>query len=198
MKAFGQYSDQELLTLTNEEINDAIRITAIERGIKPPISLSEAIHRSEWRGFEFNGDGMTFFRVRSTVGYSESASPFCYLTEEAARASTIGMFAVKDEGYGPNAKKVVHEVEPSIERVFVPSQASRSKALKFEEYYQDDKDFDAVVTECTDRLSKARQDDYNKRVYGERKKEYMRLAGGNEEIAKAFWAKAERTDWPVE
>jgi hypothetical protein len=42
-----------------------------------------------------------------------------------------------------------------------------------------------------------RQQAYNAKVRAERKAEYLRLAGGNEEIAKNFWAKAEGTAWPT-
>ena len=32
----------------------------------------------------------------------------------------------------------------------------------------------------------------------EKKAEYLRLAGGNEEIAKGFWSKVEKTEWPID
>ena len=52
MKPFSQLTRNETLDLTNEELNDAIRLEAIDRGIKPPITLSEALRRSEWRGYK--------------------------------------------------------------------------------------------------------------------------------------------------
>ncbi len=36
MKPFSQLTRNETIDLTNEELNDAIRLEAIERGIKPP------------------------------------------------------------------------------------------------------------------------------------------------------------------
>ena len=60
-----------------------------------------------------------------------------------------------------------------------------------------DPDFAGAIRDlCLELHSNIRQEYYNAGVRLELRKEYLRLAGGNEEVAKAFWAKAEGTAWP--
>ena len=51
-KRFADYTDAELIGIDNETLNIAIRVEAINRGIKPPITLSEALRQSEWVGYQ--------------------------------------------------------------------------------------------------------------------------------------------------
>lgn len=190
MKKFSDYTDPELLTLGNDQINDAIRLEAIDRGIKPPVTLSEALRRSEWRGYKKPAEAIRVFRIR--VGYTQS--DFGWLDEQKATAAFEGLVELKDNYSRGYKLQVAGEVR--IETVFVGTDPEQSKAAKFEEYAQDDTEFDKIAEECMERLSKVRQADYNKRVNGERRAEYMRLANGDEQIARNFWAKAERTAWP--
>ena len=62
-KAFSQYTDAELLVIDNTDLDDAIRIESIQRGIKPPLTLSEAPKRSEWRGFEMPSQATPVWRI---------------------------------------------------------------------------------------------------------------------------------------
>ncbi len=190
MKAFAQLTRSEVLNLTNEELNDAIRLEAIERGLKPPITLSEALRRSEWRGYTKPAEALKVFALR--VGYYRSE--FAWLDEAKAHAALEGLVKV-EKNYQPSGFKIV-TAEAAVETVWIGVDASESKAAKFEEYSQDDKEFNQVRDLCLEVYSNIRQEHYNAGVRLERRTEYLRLAGGNEEVAKAFWAKAERTEWP--
>ena len=53
-----------------------------------------------------------------------------------------------------------------------------------------------LLDECENDLSGIRQEEYNAKVNATKRAEYLRLAGNDEAIAKAFWAKTEKTDWP--
>ena len=112
-KRFAEYTDAELIGINNETLNIAIRVEAIQRGIKPPITISEALRQ-------------------------------------------------------------------------------------FEEFFEDDTEFQKVVDECLERHSQVRQAAYNAKVRSEKRAEYLRLAGGDETIARAFWAKTEGTEFPTE
>jgi len=192
MKPFSQLSRNEILDLTNEELNDAIRLEAIERGIKPPITLSEALRRSEWRGYQRPAEAIKVFCIRS--GYHRSE--FAWLDEAKAQAALDGLVKV-EKTYNPEGDKIT-SAEISIETVLIGVDRGKNKAAKFEEYYQDDTKFNEVIDFCLERYQAMRQQAYNARVRAERKSEYLRLAGGNEEIAKNFWAKAEGTPWPTD
>lgn len=190
-KRFSELSDEALIDITNEELDVAIRIEAIERGIKPPITLSDALKRSEWRGFQFHGDSLEVFEI--TCEYHNSG--IGYLDKASAERALQGMVRIEYSTYStPNTKLSNKDFAITSRRIH--DGASLQKASKFEEYYQDDKAFNAVVDECLARHSKVRQSEYNRRVRAERKAEYLRLANGDEEIARRFWLKSEGTDWP--
>ena len=192
MKPFPQLTRSEVLNLTNEELNDAIRLEAIERGIKPPITMSEALRRSEWRGYSKPAEAIKVFALR--VGYYRSE--FAWLDEAKAHAALEGLVKV-EKNYKPEGFRIA-AADAAVEVVWIGVDAAESKAAKFEEYSQDDEKFNEVRDLCLELYSSIRQSDYNARVRAERKTEYLRLAGGSEEIAKAFWAKAEGTPWPLE
>lgn len=191
MKPFPQLTRSEVLNLTNEELNDSIRLEAIERGIKPPITLSEALRRSEWRGYQKPAEAIKVFRLRQ--GYY--TSDFGWLDEAKAQAALDGLVKIEKVNYKDESLKIGRP-EVTVETVWVGVDPADLKAAKFEEYLQDDAEFDKVRDLCLDLYSAIRQEAYNARVRAERKAEYLRLAGNNEEIAKAFWAKAEGTAWP--
>jgi hypothetical protein len=193
MKPFFQLSRNEILDLNNEELNDAIRLEAIDRNIKPPITLSEALRRSEWRGYQKPGEAIKVFRLRQ--GWY--TTDFGWLDEAKAVAALDGLVKIEKIGYKDDNLKIVNS-DVNVETVFVGVSKGESKAAKFMEYFDDTTEFDKVTEECLDKYSAVRQQAYNTKVRAERKAEYIRLAGGNEEIAKNFWAKAEGTSWPTD
>jgi hypothetical protein len=191
MKPFPQLTRSEVLNLTNEELNDAIRLEAIERGIKPPVTLSEALRRSEWRGYQKPAESIKVFCLRA--GYHRSE--FGWLDEAQAQAALEGLVKLERNYSTPEGFKIA-AAEAAVETVWIGVNVGNSKVAKFEEYLQDDEKFNEVRDLCLELYSSIRQQDYNARVRAERRAEYLRLAGGSEEIAKAFWAKAEGTSWP--
>ena len=193
MKPFFQLSRNEILDLNNEELNDAIRLEAIDRNIKPPITLSEALRRSEWRGYQKPGEAIKVFRLRQ--GWY--TTDFGWLDEAKAVAALDGLVKIEKISYKDDNLKIVNS-DVNVETVFVGVSKGESKAAKFMEYFDDTTEFDKVTEECLDKYSAVRQQAYNTKVRAERKAEYIRLAGGNEEIAKNFWAKAEGTSWPTD
>lgn len=195
MKKFSDYTDPELLTLDNQQVNDAIRLEAIDRGIKPPIPLSEALRRSEWKGYVHPGDRVVVYMIRISTQYSnKSDTGFAYLRREDAERALNGTVSVTQD-YTTKAWRM-HDACPDIVEVAIGADASNQKWAKFEEYTQDDTEFDKVAQECVERMSAVSQAAYNKRVNTERRAEYLRLANGDEQIARNFWDKAERTAWP--
>ena len=192
MKPFSQLTRNETIDLTNEELNDAIRLEAIERGMKPPVTLSEALSRSEWRGYTKPAESIKVFTLK--IGYH--SSNFGFLDEKLAERALEGMVCVEENSYSNPRIKITQE-RPEVVTKFVGVEAGSQKAAKFEEYTQDDTEFVKVRDECLEKYSEVRQQAYNAKVRAERKTEYLRLAGGSEEIAKKFWAKAEGTAWPT-
>ena len=193
MKPFFQLSRNEILDLTNEELNDSIRLEAIERSIKPPITLSEALRRSEWRGYQKPAEAIKVFRLRQ--GWY--TTDFGWLDEAKAVAALDGLVKIEKISYKDDNLRVSN-ADVNVETVFVGVSKGESKAAKFMEYFDDSTEFDKVSEECIEKYSAVRQEAYNAKVRAERKAEYLRLAGGNEEVAKNFWSKTEGTTWPTD
>jgi hypothetical protein len=193
MKPFSQLSRNEIIDLTNEDLNDAILLEAIDRGIQPPITLSEALRRSEWRGYTKPAESIKVFTFK--IGYH--SSNFGFLDEKLAEKALEGMVCVEENSYSHPKIKITSDT-PQIVVKYLGVEAGSQKASKFEEFTQDDTEFNKVRDECLEKYSEVRQQAYNARVRSEQKSEYLRLAGGNEEVAKKFWAKTERTEWPTD
>lgn len=200
MKRFNDYTDAELIGLDNATFNDAMRLEAIARGVKPPIPLSEALRSSEWHGYQCPGDAAAVYEIVRPDKYSSvEGSGVAYLSEAAALKAIEGAVSIRNETYGANQGFHFNSGQDwSVRRVPIGSMKSAQAWAKLEAYKEDTSEFDKVVEECTTRWSGVLQAAYDKRVRSERRTEYLRLAAGNEEIAKAFWDKAERTEWPEE
>lgn len=192
MKPYFQHTEEERLQLSNEELCDAIKLEAIERGLKPPIDLSEALSRSEWRGYQAPAKSIPIYTIK--VDRYAGEPKYGYLEKCHAERAMEGMVKLE---FPYNAPARLAVAEPTVEIVAIGVSPATSKGAKFQEYFQDDKDYLKLVEECMDDFSRIRQAAYDAKVRAERKVEYLRLAQGNEEIAKGFWAKAERTEWPA-
>jgi len=192
VKPFNQLTDSEVLNLSNEDLNDAILLEAINRGIQPPITLSEALRRSEWRGYTKPAEAIKVFSFK--IGYH--SSNFAFLDEKLAEKALEGMICIDENSYSYPKIKITSDT-PQIVVKYVGVEAGSQKASKFEEFTQDDTEFNKVRDECLERYSEVRQQAYNAKVRQEKRTEYLRLARGDEEIAKSFWAKVELGEWPV-
>lgn len=191
-KRFCDYADEELLTLNNEQLNDAIRIEAIQRGINPPITLPEALRRSEWRGYQKPAESVKVFAIK--IGYH--TSPFGFLDEKLAERAIEGMVHVEENSYSTPKIKIVYDT-PEVVTKFVGVETGSQKGAKFEEYIGEKvEEFDKLRDECLERFSLVRQTAYNAQVNLTKKAEYLRLANGDDSVARAFWGKVERIVWP--
>lgn len=190
-KRFNDYTDAELLGIDNETLNISIRVEAIQRGVKPPIPISEALRRSEWRGYEKPIEAIKVYRLRQ--GWH--ATDFAWLDESKAQAALEGVVKIEKPTYRDDHLKICTS-DATVEAVWVGVNEGEQKAAKFEEFFEDTTDFDKVCDECLDRLSRVRQEAYDAKVRTEKRAEYLRLAAGDEAIAKAFWGRVEGGEWP--
>lgn len=190
-KRFNDYADADLLGIDNETLNNAIRIEAIQRGVKPPIPISEALRQSEWRGYEKPAEAIKVYRLRQ--GYY--TTDFGWLDESNAQAALDGLVKIEKVGYKDGHLKICAP-DVAVETVWVGVTKAEQKAAKFEEFYEDTTAFDTVRDECLERFAAVRQAAYDAKVRSEKRAEYLRLAGGDEAIAKAFWGRVEGGEWP--
>lgn len=200
IKKFSQYTDAELIDLPPESIEDSIRLEAIDRGIRIPVALSEALRTTEFAGFQRTGDHAAVYEILAPNRWgAPEATGVAYLSEARAEAALEGAVSIRHETYGPDAGPHVNPTSNAwrVAKVCIPSLRAVTLGKHIVPDTQDTKDFDDLAESCLSRIATAKQAAYNARVLAERKAEYLRLANGDEAVAKAFWGKVEQAAWPA-
>lgn len=198
MKRYTEYSAEEKLALSNDELFEAIKIEAIEREIAPPIELSEVLKQTEYSGFSYSPGTTLVYEILVQGSYNQERTGLAFLTEEEAKKAILGGLSVKEDGYGPTKCNKLMGGEISYRATAVGGQKAEFFQSKLEKLVQDNEAFNKVSDECMDDLSSIRQRKYDKQVNSEKRASYLALAKGDVEIARAFWNKAERTEFPSE
>lgn len=194
MKRYTELTKQEKIALSNDGFYDAVKLEAIQRGISPPITLSEALRTLEFRGFNIPPDAVSFYEISIPEEYSNTKETgIAFRTNEEAKRALQGAVCIGRDYGGSNPK--IKNANFSIRETFVTLVSPRCFGAELESFKQDAKPFEALADELSKDWSAVLQEDYNARVNAEKKVQYLALAQGNEEIAKAFWAKAERSEW---
>lgn len=197
MKPFHQLTNEEILALDNAQLTDAIRVGALDRGIEIPITLPDALRTSEWRGYEQPASCVRVY-CPFAGGYDEPRAG--YLSQEEAEKAMRGLVIIGSAYRGGKSVPCIQsEAEPRIKVVIIGDSPASSKAATFKAAEEAPCEaFEKYRDECLEKSQAVRQSDYDRKVRAEHRKEYLRLAGGNEEIAKAFYARQGRGAWPNE
>lgn len=197
MRYFGLNED-ERLALDDQQLSDAIKLEAIHREIAPPITLDEAMKQGVFTSYQHPADYVKFYEIMRPAKYSgQDRTGIAFPTEQEAINAMRGAFAIVNDGYS-GSKSSLATGEFSVQVVFVGSHTGVITQRKIEEYQYDSTAFDAVAEECVTDLAGIRQRRYNAEVNKRKRAEYLRLANNDEAIARAFWAKTERVEWPSE
>lgn len=198
-KRYFDLTESEKLALTSETMTDAVKIEAIHRGIKTPLSLNNIVENLGCSGFQLPADCKIFYEVCTPKQYGGvERSGICFLTADQARAAFRDAIYVEEEGYPIKRSKIINGEFSVVER-YVSAFPLNNFATKLKEYEDNApcEEFTKLCEECRDDLQNIRQRIYDTEVRARKKAEYLRLAQGNEEIAKAFWSKAESGEWPA-
>lgn len=198
MKRYFDLTESEKLALSSEQMTDAVKIEAIHRGIKTPLSLDNIVENLGCSGFNLPADCKTFYELCTPKQYGGvERSGICFVTPDEARNALKNAILIEEEGYPVKRAKIINGEFSVMER-YVSVFPLTNFATKLQQY--DDatpcEDFTKLCEECRDDLQTIRQHIYDAEVRARKKAEYLRLAQNNEEIAKAFWSKAESGNWP--
>ena len=197
MKCYFELTDFERTELDEQGLSDAIRLESIHRGIAPPITLNESLKQGLYASYHHPADYVKFYEIMRPSKYSgQDRTGLAFATEQEAINAIQGAFAVVDEGYG-NSKPVLVNGSFSVQVVTIGSQYGTITQSGIKEYNYEEGKYKEVVDECVGDLQEIRQRKYNLEVNKLKVAEYLRLAGGSESIARAFWAKTESIEWPV-
>ena len=196
---YSSLTDEQKLSLTSEEFLTLVKLEGIDRGIKPPITLENALKQSGAPGFSMPPDAMFFYEVCVPQAYGEpKATGICFKTLEQANRAIEGAFGTYTDGYGASEKKKLSTSDNfAVRQIWLSAASPKQYWAKFEEFFQDDTAFEKLCEECRDDVVKIRQAAYDKAVTMQKLKEYLLLAKNDVEIARAFWAKTERTEFPI-
>lgn len=199
MKRYFDLTESEKLALSQVDFVSAVEIEGINRGIKPPLKLENAINQVGWTGFTIPADSVIFYELTVPERYgSGKGTGICFRTPAAARAALTDALAVCEEGYGADKKNILVSGDFGVREAYVSLTKPKSLATKLEEIGQDDSEFEKLCLECTNDLSAIRQAKYDAAVRSQKRAQYLSLAQGNEDIAKAFWSKTEAGEFPAE
>lgn len=197
MQPFHQLTNEEILTLDNNQLTDAIRVGALDRGIEIPITLPEALRTSEWRGYQQPTSAVKVY-CPFAGSYSE---PTCGYLSQAEAESAMNGLVMLGTAYrnGKSVPCINSQTSPTIKIVTIGESPNASKSSAFQTAMEAPcEEFEKYRDECLEKSQAVRQSDYDRKVRAEHRKEYLRLAEGNEEIAKAFYARQGRGAWPNE
>lgn len=192
---FALSESERLAIETDAELHNAICLEAIERGIRPPMSINEKVERGVMVGYMSPPQSITLYEIVRPSDYGTADTGVCFKTLEEAQNAMNGAFAASFDTYGKKQHKI-HNGEWSVKAISI-GESGCFTGVKIEEYDQDDSEFDKIKNECISDLSSIRQKAYDKAVNARKREEYLRLANGDEEIAKAFWSRTERIEWPT-
>jgi len=204
MKTYYQLTNAERLALTNEELSDIVKVTAIEAGITPPMKYSEALNAAGYSGFRLEKNRAKFYEIQSPDQYNTprpSGIAFEKLEEAEAFLVSAPLHFIAEEGYAASARNVLRSGEPTIKVVFVGPAKEESYGTSLDKAQVFDAEdgeevYDKFCKELEEAHSDLRQEVYNAQARWEKRTEYIRLAGGDETIASAFWSKAESGAFP--
>lgn len=197
MRYFGLNED-ERLALDDQQLSDAIKLEAIHREIAPPITLDEAMKQGVFTSYQHPADYVKFYEIIRPGRYGgQDRTGIAFPTEQEAINAMRGAYSIASDGYG-GSKSTIATGDFSVNVVLIGSQCGAVSQKKIEEYKYDSTAFDAVAEECVADLAGIRQRRYDAEVNKRKRAEYLRLANNDEAIARAFWAKAERVEWPSE
>jgi len=207
MKTYYQLTEIEKEALTKEELPDLCRITAIAKGIKTPIPYSEKVQNAGPFGYRIDTERRAkVWEIVLKNDYSGfKGTGISFKTEKQAEKfiSNKDMIFVREEGYSETRKTVFSDDADISHKVTyignVNYETYGSKLVEIdngEEEGFNQEDWDIVCKEILEDFTMIRQDIYDKQVAQDKRVEYLRLAGGDETIAKAFWGNTEKGDFP--
>lgn len=198
MKRYFDNTREEKLAFSEPDLNSAINLEAVERGIAIPVSLENLLKQHPFVGFTTPGDAVFFYEVCCPQSYgSGKPTGLCFKTIEEARNAIQNGLAIESDGYGINNRQKVIYGDFVIREVFISLTKPKTFAIAVEEAESaGGEGYNKLCEECCKDLQGLRQAEYDQQVNQRKRQEYIALAGGDEEIAKRFWNKSERGEFP--
>lgn len=195
MKRYNQLTTEEKLALTDQSFADAVKLEALDRGIKPQVTLSESIRSSEWHGYQYPVNGVRVWVVESGNNYGNSIG---YLDPELARKAMEGAILVGDRYTGGRSIKSVLTDPPVLREMVLGGNTVNAASFKLEDALDSpDPAYVELVKACSEDWHAVLQADYDGKVRATRWAEYLRLAQGDAAVAAAFWQRAGEGSLPA-
>ena len=196
---FNELSRREKMALTEEQLMEAVKVMTLNQGKKIPISLSKELQKIITKTVTIPSNSAEFWEIFSPVRWSSTEyepSGLCFDNKDLAeQVAQEGLYLNTD--FADATKREISKMP-----LKVAITTFTSKGIAFAEaiqvYKEDFTDFESNLQEALKEVQGYLQEDYNYKVSLEKKKEYLKLANGQESIAKAFWAKVETGEWPEE
>ena len=196
MKRYNQLTTEEKLVLTDQSFADSVKLEALDRGIKPEVTLSEVLRSSEWHGYQYPVNGVRLWVIEAGNNYGNSVG---YLDQELARKALEGAILVGDRYSSGRSVKSVLTDPPVMREMVVSGNMVQAASFKLEDALDSpDPAYVELVKTCSEDWHAVLQADYDGKVRATRWAEYLRLAQGDATVAIAFWQRAGEGALPAE
>lgn len=117
MKRYFDLTESEKLALSSEQMTDAVKIEAIHRGIKTPLSLDNIVENIGCYGFSLPADCKTFYELCTPKQYGGvERSGICFVTPDEARNALKNALFVEEDGYPVKRAKIINGEFSVMER----------------------------------------------------------------------------------
>lgn len=199
-KSYSNLTSAEKLALSSDDFVRAVKIAAIDHGYKLPLTLEQTINNFNITGFNLPAESVEFFEIVTQNTYGGiNGTGIAFKTHDEAVKALKGAIPLYNDGYGATLKKKIGDANlMSVRSTWVTFVNGQSVGFKLDEFNESTDDYDKFFEECREDLQQIRQNEYNRRVLQQKRKEYMKLANNDESVARAFWVKVEGIEFPNE
>ncbi len=202
MKAYSALSVAEKLALSSDAdgLLRAIKLEAAERGVLIPTPLSNDERSLVAASFSLPPDAVCVYELfGGASAYSApTATGIAFRSKEQAERALAGALNLYSDGYGADERWSFGDpAKLSIMVRWVNNLPAKTFSAAPAALVEDRKPFEALCEECKADLESVLQSEYDQKVVQRARAEYLDLAGGDEEVAARFWAKAGKGEWPV-
>lgn len=189
-------TEEQKLALSDIELDKAVKLEAAHRGLQIPIPVDQLLNNTPEVAFHTPEDSITIYELCSKNSWgSAERTGIGFRTEAAAFKALEGALRVKEDTY-PKVKRSIADPDFTVQAVRIATFPEQTWQTKLDQLKDDYEPFNKLAGEIFDDLSSVRQAAYDRRVRDAKRRQFMELAGGDEDIARKFWANIEKTEWP--
>lgn len=190
---YAKLTNEQKLTLTEDQLDKAIVFEAIHRGLEFPLKIAELVPDSALR-CHIPEEATEVYEIFISSAYARpEGTGIAFPTKAEAEKALEGAMQVTRD-YSNRVK--IDAPSFSLQITRIPLRAGKIVNASIDEYVADLSAYEALCDEIMTEIKQLRQVEYDKEILKSKKEEYLKLANNDEAVARQFWHKVEKVDWP--